>query len=65
MLNRRIQEFRDAGIVDLSDEGYVLTEDGRDLMAALTPLARWAERWSGGKVGPVHKLGGVSKVEEN
>lgn len=45
-LDRRLDELRAAGIVGRrGGEGYALTEDGRDLIYALAPLARWAERW--------------------
>jgi DNA-binding HxlR family transcriptional regulator len=45
ILNQRLKELREAGIVALVDQGYVLTDRGRDLFAALAPLHRWAERW--------------------
>ena len=46
ILNRRLQELREAGIVELNkEEGYTLSGDGKDLLASLAPLRRWAERW--------------------
>lgn len=46
ILNRRLRELRDAGIVELIDnQGYSLTQVGMDLFAALAPLNRWAENW--------------------
>jgi len=45
ILNQRLRELREAGIVVLEDQGYSLTSQGRDLFAALAPLHRWAERW--------------------
>jgi DNA-binding HxlR family transcriptional regulator len=47
VLNDRLTELRAAGIVDRTAEtGFTLTHDGRDLIAAYRPLARWAERWA-------------------
>lgn len=46
VLNQRLRELRDADIVMLEDPaGYALSEQGRELLAALMPLQRWAERW--------------------
>jgi DNA-binding HxlR family transcriptional regulator len=46
VLNSRLGELRAVGIVELVDEGYRLTAQGRGLMEALAPLARFAERWN-------------------
>ena len=46
ILNQRLRELRDAGIVTLGDRGYSLTPEGRDLLNCLAPLTRWAERWA-------------------
>lgn len=43
VLNDRLKELREAGIVELGDAGYVLTPAGRGLVQALKPLNRWAE----------------------
>lgn len=45
VLNTRIGELREVGLLRSGDSGYELTEDGRDLYASLEPLARFAERW--------------------
>ncbi len=46
VLNQRLRELRDAGIVTVEGgEGYALSEDGRALLDALMPLHTWAERW--------------------
>jgi DNA-binding HxlR family transcriptional regulator len=45
VLNQRLGELREAGIASLEEQGYCLTADGRDLLACLAPLNRWAERW--------------------
>jgi DNA-binding HxlR family transcriptional regulator len=44
LLNTRLKELREAGLVD-HDGGYRLTATGRELLAALHPLAEWAQRW--------------------
>ncbi len=46
VLNRRLAEMREAGIVDVRvGGGYRLTREGRGLVQALQPIRRWAERW--------------------
>jgi DNA-binding HxlR family transcriptional regulator len=44
VLNDRLHELRDAGIVTAGD-GYKLTPRGRRLLAALAPLQAWAQTW--------------------
>lgn len=46
VLNGRLAELRDAGIVELGANGYALTHQGRSLMTALGSLTRWSESWS-------------------
>jgi DNA-binding HxlR family transcriptional regulator len=46
VLNSRLRELREAGIVELGEEnGYALTAEGRALVAALAPVEGWARRW--------------------
>jgi DNA-binding HxlR family transcriptional regulator len=45
VLNDRLGELRDAGIVTAGREGYHLSREGRDLLEALAPLDAWAKRW--------------------
>ena len=45
VLNTRLAELRDAGVVESTPEGYAATDAGRELGRALDPLSRWAERW--------------------
>jgi DNA-binding HxlR family transcriptional regulator len=45
LLNTRLKELRAARLVELRDDGYALTDEGRDLLQALQPLLKWATRW--------------------
>jgi DNA-binding HxlR family transcriptional regulator len=46
VLNTRLKELREARLVELADEGYVLTRHGMELMHHLGPLNRWAHGWA-------------------
>ena len=46
VLNTRMAEMKAAGLLESSDAGYRLTARGQDLIEALVPLTRWAERWA-------------------
>jgi DNA-binding HxlR family transcriptional regulator len=47
VLNTRLKELRDSGLVMLDDsEGYALTPLGKELLGHLFPLHGWAERWA-------------------
>ena len=46
VLNDRLKELREAGVVDRVDAGYVLTEAGQALARVLRPLNRWADDWA-------------------
>jgi DNA-binding HxlR family transcriptional regulator len=47
VLNARLKDLREAGVVELSDEsGYRTTASGRALLEALAPLDRWAKAWA-------------------
>jgi DNA-binding HxlR family transcriptional regulator len=46
VLNDRLRELRDAGIVTADAGGYGLSADGRELLEALAPLDAWARRWA-------------------
>jgi len=48
-LNERLLELREAGIVELGDGGYCLTEHGATLLEALAPLHGWATAWAARK----------------
>lgn len=46
VLNERLLELREAGIVASGDgEGYRLTREGVALVQALEPLQAWARHW--------------------
>jgi DNA-binding HxlR family transcriptional regulator len=45
VLTERLSELRQAGIVERGDDGYQLTDRGRDLLALLQPIERWAASW--------------------
>lgn len=46
VLNTRLKELREAGLVTHDDEGYRLTEAGRSLVVLLLPLNAWADTWA-------------------
>jgi len=48
LLNTRLRELREAGLVDHAEGGYRLTDQGRALHAALQPLLDWARGWKPG-----------------
>lgn len=46
VLNQRLRELRDAGVVELADSGgYALSKSGSKLLDALAPLQHWSEQW--------------------
>jgi DNA-binding HxlR family transcriptional regulator len=47
VLNARLRELRDAGILELSEaEGYRVTPIAEELGEILVPLDEWAKRWA-------------------
>lgn len=47
VLNDRLRELRDAGIVDGGGAGgYRLSREGHELLEALAPMDAWARRWA-------------------
>jgi DNA-binding HxlR family transcriptional regulator len=46
VLNARLKQLREAGIVQLGDEGFYLSERGLDLAGHLAGLNQWAKDWS-------------------
>jgi DNA-binding HxlR family transcriptional regulator len=47
LLNTRLKELREVGLVEHEQGGYRLTPDGRQLMASMQPLCDWALAWGG------------------
>ena len=45
-LNSRLKELRELGLIDLTDSGFELTEQGHSLSALLNPLDKWANKWA-------------------
>lgn len=46
VLSSRLTELTSAGIIERSEEGYRLTEEGRFLVASLQTMNAWADRWA-------------------
>jgi DNA-binding HxlR family transcriptional regulator len=46
VLNERLSELREAGIVHLDDDGYRLTKTGNELLEVFAPLSHWSKRWA-------------------
>jgi DNA-binding HxlR family transcriptional regulator len=46
LLNMRLTELKDSGIVEHATGGYRLTELGQGLVKALEPFYAWAEEWA-------------------
>ena len=46
VLNARLRELRESGLVEQDAEGYRLTGRGIELGEVLTPLIRWSESWA-------------------
>ena len=45
LLNTRLTELKEAGLVEHAEGGYRLTEEGQRLAKALRPLSAWADQW--------------------
>jgi len=46
VLNRRLKELHEAGLIERSQEGYRATAAGQQLYALLIPLGAWAKKWA-------------------
>lgn len=46
VLNQRVDDLREAGILENGERGYQLTAEGRELLEPLGGLQGWAERWA-------------------
>lgn len=45
VLNLRLAELREAGLVERGEGGYTLTALGSELVTAFAPLSQWAVKW--------------------
>lgn len=45
VLNTRLAELKESGLIELADSGYQLSGQGRTLMRLMAPLRSWAQRW--------------------
>lgn len=45
VLNARLKDLREAGLLESGDSGYHLTPLGRQLLERLEPLYRWSYEW--------------------
>lgn len=49
VLRDRLAELVSAGLLETDSAGrYGLSQPGRELLAALEPMSRWAEKWGAG-----------------
>lgn len=46
VLQARVHELRDAGLIESGSSGYGLTDLGQELLTAFAPLYRFADRWA-------------------
>lgn len=46
ILNSRIKDLREAGILDRTLDGYCLTERGEELRKILIPMGDWSLKWA-------------------
>src|SRR5262249_5528510 len=46
VLNARLRDLRELGVVDHDAAGYGLTPPGSELLQRLLPLDDWAKRWA-------------------
>lgn len=45
VLNARLKELREAGLVAHEGDGYALSDEGKTLLPLMLPLHDWAEGW--------------------
>jgi DNA-binding HxlR family transcriptional regulator len=46
ILNSRLKDLREAGLVNLGSDGYQLTALGEELFLLLKPFGEWAIKWA-------------------
>ncbi len=47
VLNTRLRELRDAGLVQVGNDGYKATEQCLELFLLIEPMRDWSHAWSG------------------
>ncbi len=45
VLNSRLKELREAGLIERTLDGYELTKMGGELFTVLEPFGRWSIKW--------------------
>jgi DNA-binding HxlR family transcriptional regulator len=48
LLNKRLKQLRELGLIDLDAAGFGLTEQGEELTTQLVGLGAWATKWAQG-----------------
>ncbi|MDF1794032.1 MAG: helix-turn-helix domain-containing protein [Thalassobaculaceae bacterium] len=48
VLNRRLKELRESGLLDRDAHGYCLVPLGHELFGLLKPFGKWSESWAAG-----------------
>lgn len=46
ILNSRLKDLREAGIITRTIDGYILEKRGIELQKILKPLGKWANQWA-------------------
>jgi DNA-binding HxlR family transcriptional regulator len=46
VLNSRLKELREAGLIEHSQVGYRVTSTGQELYSLLVPFGTWAKKWA-------------------
>ncbi len=46
ILNSRIKDLREAGLIERTLNGYVLDDNGKELQSILKPLGKWSNSWA-------------------
>lgn len=46
VLNKRLKELRETGLLEHEGAGYQLTETGQELFGLLEPFGQWSIRWA-------------------
>lgn len=47
LLNTRLKELKELKIIEISDDGYRLSDQGLDLFTIIAPLSGWSKDWAG------------------